>query len=101
MSTTGLPIFDTTIQKTNEWLNDLMNELDIQNRKAAYQILRAVLHALRDRLTVEEASDLAAGMPLLVRGIFFEGWNPGRKREFERTEEAFLNEVMSQFGGRP
>jgi uncharacterized protein (DUF2267 family) len=31
-----------------------------------------VLHALRDRLTVEEASDLAAQLPMLIRGLYYE-----------------------------
>lgn len=100
MSVNGLEVFDTTIQKTNGWLNDLMAELRIQDRHAAYQALRAVLHALRDRLTVEEAADLAAGMPLLVRGIFYEGWRPGHRQRLERSQEAFLKQVMKHYVGK-
>jgi len=45
--------FDTTIQKTHVWLNELMSDLDWQERPhKAYLALRTVLHALRDRLTV-------------------------------------------------
>jgi uncharacterized protein (DUF2267 family) len=101
MSATGLEVFDTTLQKTNAWLADLMAELKIENRKAAYQTLRAVLHALRDRLTPEEVADLSAGMPMLVRGIFFEGWRPGRARAVERSQEAFLQQIQNGYDGRP
>lgn len=31
------------------------------------------LHALQDRLTVQEGADLAAQLPLLVKGIFYDG----------------------------
>jgi uncharacterized protein (DUF2267 family) len=56
MSATGLEAFDTTIQKTNSWLNDLMQVMDWSDRHKAYLALRATLHALRDRLPVEEVA---------------------------------------------
>jgi uncharacterized protein (DUF2267 family) len=52
MSTTGLPVFDTTLQKTNMWLHEIMDDLQWDNRHKAYQALRGVLHALRDHLPV-------------------------------------------------
>ena len=52
MSQTGLRVFDTTLQTTNHWLHELMAELGWDDRHRAYQALRAVLHALRDHLTV-------------------------------------------------
>lgn len=59
MSATGLPVFDDTVQKTNIWLNEVMDELG-PDRQRAYRALRAVLHTLRDRLTTEEAAHLSA-----------------------------------------
>ena len=56
MSVTSLDVFDTTIHKTNAWLNELGQELGWDDRHAAYLALRATLHALRDRLTVEEVA---------------------------------------------
>jgi hypothetical protein len=40
MSATGLEVFDTTVQKTNVWLKDLMEVMGGDRRKA-YQALRA------------------------------------------------------------
>ena len=74
MSTTRLDVFDSTPQKTYVWLNDIMEELTYEgDRKATYVALRSVLHALRDHLSVEEAADLGAQLPLLIRGIYYEG----------------------------
>ena len=36
MSATGLKVFDSTIQTTNIWLDDIMKELDWSDRHKAY-----------------------------------------------------------------
>lgn len=100
MSQTGLSAFDNTIHTTNVWLQDLMDYLGT-DRQRAYLALRAVLHALRDRLTVEEAADLAAQLPMLVRGFYYEGWHPHGKPLKERTREEFLAHVARAFQDDP
>ena len=70
MSTTGLEVFDRTVQKTNSWLHDLMQVLQWADKHKAYLALRATLHALRDRLTVDEVAQLGAQLPMLIRGFY-------------------------------
>jgi len=70
-------VIDRTVAKTNEWLERLCRELGTDDRQRAYGVLRAVLHALRDRIGPEVSVHLAAQLPLLVRGVFYEGWDPG------------------------
>ncbi|MGZ3584262.1 MAG: DUF2267 domain-containing protein [Ktedonobacterales bacterium] len=96
MSATGLDVFDTTLQKTNSWLQDLMQTLDWADRHMAYSALRATLHALRDHLTVEEVAQLGAQLPMLIRGFYYEGWNPTGKPLRERHLEQFLAHIEQQ-----
>ena len=91
-------IFDTSLQKTQVWLNEVMSELDWNDQpQKAYLALRTVLHALRDRLTVEEAVQLGAQFPMLIRGLYYEGWTLTGKPHKERHEEDFWDHVKKAF----
>lgn len=94
--TTGLDTFDKTVQESNLWLKDIMERLDTDDRHYAYSTLRAVLHALRDRIGPESAAHLGAQLPMLLRGLFYEGWDPTNKPTKERHEEAFLAHIARE-----
>ncbi len=103
MPPTCLTLFETTLDVTNAWIDDLLERLEWEEPYRAYHALRAVLHALRDRLPVEQAAALAAQLPMLVRGFYYEGWHPHGKPLKERHKEAFLAHVRAAFrnGGCP
>ncbi len=98
MSASGIKTFDTTLQTTNIWLDDLMRELHWEgDRQKSYHALRAVLHALRDRMPVENVAHFASQLPMLVRGFFYESWTPARTPVREHTADQFLVHVTEAF----
>jgi uncharacterized protein (DUF2267 family) len=102
MSLHQIADLNDSIQKTYEWLMAFDDILDLGNdRERAYHLTRAVLHALRDRLPVEEANDLAAQLPLVLKGVYFDGYKPGGKPEKFKTKEEFIEKVKSGFAGIP
>jgi uncharacterized protein (DUF2267 family) len=76
-------------------LKQIETELGWENhRNMSYAALRPVLHALRDRLTVQEAADLAAQLPLLVKN--FLRWLPsGVPKKIPKDE--LLEEIRKNF----
>jgi uncharacterized protein (DUF2267 family) len=97
MTMTGLDTFDATVQKTIPWIIELGKELGWENKHQIFQGLRATLHALRDRLTVEEAAHLGAQLPILLAGFYYENWRPGAKQTKDRTQAEFLNHIRHYF----
>jgi uncharacterized protein (DUF2267 family) len=93
MSFTGVDSLDTSISKSNAWLADIDAEFGTKDRRLAYRVLRAWMHSLRDGLSVEVAAHFAAQLPELLRGVFFDGWNPSQvPHKYDRAE------YVSRFG---
>lgn len=99
MTYTGLTTFDNTLNKSHIWLGEVMKEMAWEDKRKAYAALRAVLHALRDRLSVDETANLGAQLPMLIRGMYYEGWRPAGKPLKYRHKEDFLQFVSKQLPG--
>ena len=98
MGETGFNTFRTTEDKTNKILHDIEKAYGWpkERRNQSYAALRAVLHALRDRLTVDEAAQLGAQLPMLVRGIYYTGWDPS-KVPMKMHRDEFLDRIRTEF----
>jgi len=89
-------IIQHSVEKTHIWLKEIAKEFGGDDRQYAYRALRAVLHTLRDRLTVDVAAKLAAQLPTLIRGIYYEDWDPSRTPLPLHDVEAFLDHVARE-----
>ena len=54
------PVFPSTLQITHKWLRELEMLASMRNESEADSVLRAVLHALRDRLSPDERAKLVS-----------------------------------------
>jgi uncharacterized protein (DUF2267 family) len=75
MPDSGLPVIDASVERTAAWLDEIARRTGV-GRGGAYGVLRATLHALRDRLDADAAAELGGELPLLLRGIYFADWRP-------------------------
>jgi uncharacterized protein (DUF2267 family) len=91
MSLTSVDGIERSVHKTNRWLSELAKELGTEDREEAWRILRAYLRLLRDQLTVDEAAQLAAQLPTVLRGAFYEAFDPGHQPAKVRDRDAFLS----------
>jgi uncharacterized protein (DUF2267 family) len=96
MSDTEPSIIQHSVEKTHIWLNEVAAALGDDDRQYAYRALRAVLHALRDRLTVDVAAKLAAQLPTLIRGVYYEDWDPSRTPLAIHDVGTFLDHVAEE-----
>jgi len=92
MSATGLDVFDKTLQTTHIWLGEIMEQLG-PDRQVAWKVLSTVLHKLRDRLPVELSAHLGSQLPLLVRGVYYDQYDPGNQPSDCNTPGEFTAEV--------
>ena len=92
MSANGLEVFDRTLETTHIWLNEICNDLG-PDKQVAWKVLSTVLHKLRDRLTINLAAHLGAQLPLLIRGVYYDQFEPGKMPSEFRSREEFIAEV--------
>lgn len=92
MSANGLDVFDRTLETTHIWLNEICNDLG-PDKQVAWKVLSTVLHKLRDRLTLNLAAHLGAQLPLMVRGVYYDQFEPGKMPAETRSRDDFVAEV--------
>src|SRR5947199_8912835 len=72
-------LLDKTVMKAKEWIKEIQDDLHLDSEHDTYSALRAVLHCLRDHLNTDEVAQLGAQLPTLIRGSYYEGWDPHPK----------------------
>jgi uncharacterized protein (DUF2267 family) len=89
---------ESSMDKTNLILKDIEQAYGWpkEQRNQSYAALRTVLHLLRDRMPVQESVEFSAQLPIVVRGVYFDGWRP-QDVPIKLNREDFLYEVRQGF----
>lgn len=87
--------FESYIKEANTWSNELCTYLGIDDVGKANRIFRAVLHAIRDRIQTGEAIHLAAQLPIIWKGIYFDGFTMHEPIRI-RHEKEWLDFIRSK-----
>ncbi|WEX79165.1 DUF2267 domain-containing protein [Sinorhizobium numidicum] len=95
ISASGVAVFDRTVQITNTWLGEII-EHQGPDRQRALHILSAVLHTLRDRLPADLSAHLSAQPPLLMRGTYYDEYEPSKQPAQSRTLDGPLAQVKDE-----
>jgi uncharacterized protein (DUF2267 family) len=83
---------DAAVRATEDWIDDFVQRLGWRDRERVYLALLAGLHALRECLQQSEAIYLGAQLPVLLRGLYYEGWHPA-SRPAVKSRSAFLERI--------
>jgi len=98
MTPDGLDALDHSVLVTHLWINELGGAMGWDDKRRSLRLLREVLHGIRDHLPVVENAQLAAQMPTLLRGIYFEQWRPGHAENRHGSLDRLLERLDSLFG---
>ena len=97
--TRTIHVFDRTVHEAHDWINELTGRLGWSSERDALRLLRTVMCKIRDHLPVNEMAQFAAQLPLILRGMYYEGWQPKKTPVHERDATDFIKDVETEVGG--
>jgi uncharacterized protein (DUF2267 family) len=89
--------FERYVADGNHFINQVAIRLRVSRHLAA-QVSKAVLHAVRDRLPANDAVQFAQGLPMIIKGIYFDQYDLARVPVVIRHPEDFIDYVYSCAG---
>lgn len=91
-------VFERTTHEAHEWVNDIAGRTGWTNEREVLHLMRSVLCKIRDHLPVNEMAQFSAQLPIILRGMFFEGWQPKKTPVRERHAADFVAAVEKEIG---
>ena len=85
--------FEKHVAKGNKFVKEVSEYLGDVNRDKAGRIMKAVLHSLRDILTVEESLHLIAQLPLVIKGVYVDNWKVSGTPRRIRSIDDFCDDI--------
>lgn len=89
--------FEAYAAEGNRFVHEVASELG-SSRNCAARVTRAVLHALRDRLPPDLAIQIAQGLPMALKGIYIDQYDPSQTPVVIRNPKKFLRYIHVKLG---
>jgi uncharacterized protein (DUF2267 family) len=82
------------VDEANAFFNDVAEELgNPLDKEQAFRVTRSFLHALRQHITVEESMHAISQLPMMLKGIYVDGWKITEQRNNAYSLHEFLEEI--------
>ena len=94
--TRTIHVFERTTHEAHEWVNELAGRTGWTSERDVLRLLRVVLTKIRDHLLVDEMAQFAAQLPTVLRGMFYEGWQPKKTPIHERHAADFVADIETK-----
>lgn len=89
--------FDKHVKEINEFVKDLSIELGHpDDQTQTIRLLRAVLHTVRDRITISESFDLLAQLPMMLKALYVEQWKYSEKPPLDYSDISGFKEAVER-----
>ncbi len=88
---------DKYTQEAHSFLHKVAAELNNGNDiRHAGRVTVSVLHTLRDSISPEESMHLIAQLPMILKGVYVDGWDFSKRMIKKDTVEDFLDYLRLQ-----
>ena len=88
--------FDDYAREGKEFMHRLAADLGHPDREdQAGILLRAVMHALRDRISIAENMHIISQLPMFLKGLYVDQWSYSEDVDRIRSAEDFARRVES------
>ena len=89
--------FEEYVAEGNRFIKNVAEELKTDRNHTA-RIVRAVLHALRDRLPANDSIEFAQGLPMMLKAIWLDQYDISKTPVIIRHKEDFLDYIYEKDG---
>lgn len=98
---TMINIFDKHCQEANRFVKSLAVRLGTPgDPEHTLRVLKCVLAVLRRRIVPDESLQLISRLPLIVKGVYVDGWNIYEPLSESNTLDEFLYEIRNNAEGQ-
>jgi len=88
--------------KADQYISEIAKDFgSLEFKKEARELLKAVLHAVRDNITQEYSIDILTQLPPFLKEIYVENWKPSQCPDYIQENLNLLEEVKKRLPADP